>query len=114
MTKQFNDEISEQNFFKKIAEVPIQAGCSVIRSAITLYALLVESDVPVWAKVSVVAALAYFICPIDAIPDFLPGGYMDDFSAMTLLLGQLHSYIDSNIRDRVEKLLPTYCITSTI
>ena len=109
MTEHLNGEISEQDFFQKIAGVPIRAGCSVIRSAITLYVLLRESDIPAWAKVSIVAALAYFICPIDAIPDFLPGGYIDDLAAMTLLLGQLTAFTDGNIRERVDELLPNSC-----
>ena len=110
MTEHLNGEISEQDFFQKIAGVPIRAGCSVIRSAITLYVLLRESDIPAWAKVSIVAALAYFICPIDAIPDFLPGGYIDDLAAMGLLIAQLEAYINDSIRERVDQLLPKYCL----
>lgn len=108
MTEQRYKEISEHDIFQKIAGIPRQAGCTVIRSAITLYVLLGESDVPAWAKVSIVAALGYFICPIDVIPDFLPGGYIDDLAAMTLLLGQLNVFIDSKTLERVDQLLPKY------
>lgn len=109
MTKQGNEEISEHDIFQKIAGIPRQAGCNVIRSAITLWVLSGESTVPAWAKVSIVVALGYFLCPIDAIPDFLPGGYIDDLTAMTLLLGQLTAFTDGNIRERVEQLLPNSC-----
>ncbi|MGB5324554.1 MAG: YkvA family protein, partial [Pseudomonadales bacterium] len=30
----------------------------------------------------IVGALAYFIIPIDAVADFLPGGYVDDWGAL--------------------------------
>ena len=109
MTNQHNEKISEQDIFQKIARVPKQAGCAVIRSAVTLWVLLSDANVPAWAKVSIVVALGYFLCPIDAIPDFLPGGYIDDLAAMTLLLGHLNVFIGSNILERVEELLPNSC-----
>lgn len=101
--------ISEHDFLEKLASVPRQAGCSVLRAAVTLYVLLGDMDVPVWAKVSIVAALGYFISPIDAVPDFLPGGYVDDLAVMTLLLGQLDVFLDAGKRKRVEQQLPTFC-----
>ena len=114
MTKAGSGEISEQDFMQKIAGVPKQAGCSVIRSAVTLYVLLRTSNVPLWAKVSIVATLAYFISPIDAIPDFLPGGYIDDMAAMSLLLAQLDVFKDDEVLERVEQLLPRYCRSKLI
>ena len=114
MTKAGDEEISEQDFMQKIAGVPKQAGCSVIRSAVTLYVLLRASNVPLWAKVSIVATLAYFISPIDAIPDFLPGGYIDDMAAMSLLLAQLDVFKDDEVLERVEQLLPRYCRSKLI
>ncbi len=61
------------------------------------------------AKISIVAALGYFISPIDAIPDFLPGGYVDDLGVMTLLLGQLDVFVDAEGSKRVAQLLPRSC-----
>ena len=114
MSKQSDPKISDRDFLKKIAGMPKQAGCAVIRSAVTLYVLLGDPGVPMWAKVSIVATLAYFISPIDAIPDFLPGGYVDDMAAMTLLLGQLDVFMDAKALVRVEQLLPRYCRTRLI
>lgn len=101
--------ISENNLMQKVTKVPKQAGCTVIRASLTLYALFLASSVPGWAKVSIIAALAYFISPIDAIPDFLPGGYVDDLGVMMLLLGELDLFVDKNIHAQVEELLPNYC-----
>ena len=81
----------------------------MLRSALTLYVLLKESDIPVWAKGSAIAALVYFISPIDAIPDFLPGGYVDDLAMMALLLGQLNVFVDKSTVTEVNRLLPSYC-----
>jgi len=109
MKKSDSEGISDHDFLHKISGVPKSAGCAVIRNAITLYVLLREPDVPAWAKMSIVVSLAYFISPIDAIPDFLPGGYIDDLAAMTLLLGQLDVFIDAKGLERVEQLLPRFC-----
>ena len=101
--------IYDPDLLKKIAGRSRQAGCAVIRSAITLYVLLRESNAPPWAKGSIVAALAYFICPLDAIPDFLPGGFLDDLAAMSLLLGQLRVFVDGTVQKRIDQLVPEHC-----
>jgi uncharacterized membrane protein YkvA (DUF1232 family) len=40
--------------------------------------VLVDPKTPRWAKLAAAGALAYFILPIDLIPDYLPGGFLDD------------------------------------
>lgn len=114
MMKSDKEDISDQDFLQKITRVPQSAGCAVIRGAVKLYVLLRDPTVPAWAKISIVITLAYFISPIDAIPDFLPGGYIDDLGAMTLLLGQLDVFMDAEVLERVEQLLPKYCRTKRI
>jgi len=103
------ETISDQDLLNKIATVPGKAGCLVIQTAVTLYVLLTDTAVPMWAKISIVAALGYFISPIDAIPDFLPGGYVDDLGVMSLLLGQLDVFVDAEGSKRVAQLLPRSC-----
>lgn len=104
-----NDSISDFEFMAKLLAVPRKAGCAVLRAALTLYVLLKDADIPIWAKVSIVAALTYFISPIDAILDFLPGGYVDDLANMALLLGQLEVFVDDDIIASVESMMPRYC-----
>jgi len=101
--------IYDPDLLRKITGMSRQAGCTVIRSAITLYVLLRESSAPLWVKGSILAALAYFICPLDAIPDFLPGGFLDDLAAMTLLLGQLRVFVDGTVQKRIDQLIPEHC-----
>jgi len=51
-----------------------------------------DEETPVAAKGMMLAALAYFVMPLDAIPDFIAGiGYTDDaavFMAMLTLVGK--------------------------
>jgi uncharacterized membrane protein YkvA (DUF1232 family) len=52
-------------------------------------------DVP-WRKVSlVIAGLLYFVSPLDAIPDFLPGlGLLDDVFIVTWLVKTLREELE--------------------
>jgi len=109
MNKPFNKEKLDRDFWQKIYKLPKSAGCAVISAAFKLYVLLNAPQVPAWAKVSIVVTIAYFLSPFDAIPDFLPGGYIDDMGAMTLLLGQLDVFMDTTTLGRAEQLLPKYC-----
>jgi len=108
--KDYSSSYSEDSFWNKITRMPGDAGCAVLRAACTLYVLLRESSTPVWAKIAIIGALGYFIFPLDAIPDILPGiGYADDLAMMTLLLGQLYAFINQDIKDQVESMLPEKC-----
>src|SRR5438552_16920140 len=51
---------------------------------VALYFCMLDAKTPMWAKATVAAALAYFILPVDAIPDWLPGiGLPDDAGVLT-------------------------------
>ncbi|MEB3328306.1 MAG: YkvA family protein [Candidatus Sericytochromatia bacterium] len=53
------------------------------REVLAMYYALRDSRTPTWVKATVVAAIAYFIAPVDAIPDLLPVlGYTDDASVV--------------------------------
>ena len=44
-----------------------------------LVKLSTDPDVPSSSKAQIVAAIAYFLSPVDVIPDFIPGlGWLDD------------------------------------
>ena len=50
---------------------------------IALYRYFMDGSIPWQRKAIVVAAIVYFISPIDAIPDFAPFvGYLDDFGVI--------------------------------
>ena len=108
--KDYSDSFSDENFWDKVTRMPETAGCSVLRAAYTLYALLRESSTPLWAKTTIIGALGYLICPIDAIPDILPGvGFTDDLAIMTLAVSQLYAHINDDIRKKVDSMLPERC-----
>lgn len=59
-----------------------KAGVKVIYGALLLYYASMDKNVPLADKVKIYGALGYFILPLDIIPDFLPGGYVDDLGAL--------------------------------
>ena len=77
--------------------------------ALLLYVMLKEQNVPIWVKTAIIAALGYLICPIDIVPDFLPGGFLDDIAVMASVLVKLNAYDTPGAKDRMEKLLPRRC-----
>jgi len=64
-----------------------------------LYKLSVDKDVPSKKKVKLAAGIAYFISPIDILPEaFLgPVGYLDDIAIAAYILNDLVNEIDPQI-----------------
>jgi uncharacterized membrane protein YkvA (DUF1232 family) len=59
-----------------------------------------SSKVPVWAKlVGLFASVAYFILPIDIVPDilgiFFGAGYLDDLTVIYLIISLLASFTET-------------------
>ncbi|RNM19035.1 DUF1232 domain-containing protein, partial [Dickeya undicola] len=56
-------------------------------------------DTPIWAKTTIYASLAYFVLPIDAIPDAIPVvGYTDDLAVLATALATVSMYIDEKVK----------------
>ena len=77
---------SEASLFHRITHSAEKAGISVIYAVLIMYYTLLEPTTPLMAKLTILGALAYFISPVDFIPDFLPGGYADDIA---IIIGAL-------------------------
>lgn len=104
-----NMTINPDKISAKLASAPRKVGRQALEKAITLYVLLREDDVPLWAKAAIAAALAYLMCPIDAVPDFLPGGLLDDIAVMVTTVARLHVYVTPSVQAKVKARLPKWC-----
>ena len=64
--------------------------------------LVAEPEVPVAAKVKLAGAIAYFISPIDLLPEGIIGpiGYLDDLALAALVLNSLLSSVDEEVLRR--------------
>lgn len=79
----FAKDYSDENFWAKVKKYAKVAGKKVLKPALTLYYTLHDKDTPKWAKAIIIGALGYLICPVDAIPDIIPGvGYADDLAVL--------------------------------
>lgn len=86
-------EFNDEEFWEKVKKYALVAGLEVIENALKLYYALLDKDTPGWAKAVITGALAYFVLPTDAVPDFLPGGYVDDLGALAAAVATVAAHI---------------------
>jgi len=97
---------NEQSFKQKLQKFAKTAGIQVVYSALLLYYLMKDPSVPLKAKVTIGAALGYFIFPTDAIPDFMPWiCFGDDLGVLIFALSQISDHITPELRDRAKSQL---------
>jgi uncharacterized membrane protein YkvA (DUF1232 family) len=53
--------------------------------------------------VLVIAAIIYFVSPIDLIPDFLPGGFIDDAMVIGFIIAQIKVDLDNFLTWEIEQ-----------
>lgn len=104
-----NVNLDSASFLEKVASSAKAAGCKVICAALKLFYAYRNPQTPLWAKSTIAAALAYFVLPIDAIPDFIPGvGYVDDLGVMLGALRAVAGSIDDEVKDKAQAKLKKF------
>jgi uncharacterized membrane protein YkvA (DUF1232 family) len=102
MSEQQYDEAS---FWQKLKQYAVVAGREVVEMALKLYYCMQDADTPKWAKTVIAGSLLYFVVPVDAVPDMLPGGYVDDFGALSAAVMTVAAHIkDSHVEQAREKM----------
>ena len=108
----YNEKIDEEmmkvvikELFTKIKKVLIKAGLELIYKVLQLWYVLQKPEVPYPIKATIVGALMYFILPVDSIPDFLPGGFVDDMAAIAFALSMATLYVDEDVNEKARKKL---------
>lgn len=102
-TPEFGEHYSADKLFDKLKKLSGRVLGLVLVKAFLLYGLLKTHDTPFPVKAAIIAALGYLICPIDAVPDVLPGGLVDDVALMAGLIASLDFLISDEIRRDAEK-----------
>lgn len=101
-----SDHYSEDSFWEKIRKFGKKAGYKVVYAALLLFYCLKDGNVPAWAKTVIIGSLAYFISPLDAIPDIVPvAGFTDDLGSLVAALGIVAVYINDDIRQKAKSKL---------
>lgn len=96
----------------KITRAARSLGRVATKKAFLLYYVLTSRKVAFKEKIKIIAALAYFIVPLDIVSDFIPFiGYGDDLIAIAWALHSAYSKvtpeIDQEAEDRLKKLFPS-------
>lgn len=80
----YKSSYSETGLWDKIKKYGKKAGKDVVLNALKLYYPIAMKKASPAQIAAITAALGYFICPIDAIPDLTPLiGYTDDAGVLT-------------------------------
>tara|TARA_B100000575_G_scaffold163835_1_gene130926 strand:- start:135 stop:503 length:369 start_codon:yes stop_codon:yes gene_type:complete len=89
-----------------IFKILIKAGRSIAKPALEVFEMAMDPFTPTNVRISLVAALAYLIMPLDLFPDFIPlVGFNDDFVALTAVLSIWSKYMTPAIKIRAEEKL---------
>ncbi len=103
--KKYADEYNEDKLWGKIKNVAKKAGIKVIYYVLLLFYALQSENVTMAEKALIVAALGYFILPLDFIPDFIPiVGYGDDAAVLYGLIQKLDC-IDERVKAQAKSKL---------
>jgi uncharacterized membrane protein YkvA (DUF1232 family) len=90
--KNYSHHYTESGFWALVQRVSRQI--SFIRDLLALYFCFKDGGTPVWVKAIIVAALGYFIAPMDAIPDTIPAiGWTDDGGVIITSLSTVRSFV---------------------
>ena len=100
------EKFTRKGFWSKLSNYALAAGKDVVRSGLTLYFAVIGKNMPAWAQGVALAALAYFISPVDAIPDITPViGYADDAGILATAIMYLRTYITAEVKRHANEKL---------
>ena len=99
-----NEKLVRESFKSKVqsnlAKIPF------LREAVEVYFFAIDPKSPLGPKLLAFGALAYFISPFDAIPDFIPlTGFTDDAAVIATALLTLKNHITEEHKKRANKWL---------
>lgn len=94
----------KQGFWPKLARV--LARVPFAEDAIAAYYCAFDPATPLKVKGIPLAALAYFILPVDALPDFILGlGFTDDMAVLFTAIGMIRNHMTEAHRDKAKAAL---------
>ena len=102
--KKENEEYVQKNFWDKIKKN--SSKIPFVNDVVAMYYCLLDKETPLPIKVSIITALAYFISPIDAIPDIMVGvGYADDAGVVATTLALIQAHVTTKHYKQAEEYL---------
>jgi len=103
MFKDFSKYYTEKKLWTKLKSVSKAAGAKVVYAVLILYYAMTDSGMSMKNRLSIAAALGYFILPTDAIFDLTPLiGFSDDLGVLLFVLSQISSNITPEVLDKAK------------
>lgn len=93
----YRSSYSEKGLWEKIAKFAKKAGKEMVVNALKLYYAMVLGIATPAQVAAIIGALGYFISPVDAVPDLLLGGLVDDGGVMALAVATLTCCSDPRV-----------------
>jgi len=88
------DAPDERTFYEKLSSSTKKVGEEVAVMGIKLWLAVSDKNTSIQHKAIIGAALAYFVLPVDMIPDVVAGvGFTDDAAAMALAVNSVGASI---------------------
>ncbi|HEY2033337.1 MAG TPA: YkvA family protein [Rhizomicrobium sp.] len=99
-----NERIVEKSFWRKLRK--LAGHVPFAEDLAAAYYCAVDPATPSRVKGVLFAALAYFVIPFDAIPDFIAGlGFTDDAAVLAMAIGIVSRHITDDHRSRARHAL---------
>ena len=93
-----DDKALRRSFWRKI--IGVASRVPFAEDLLAAYYCAFDRDTPLRVKATLVGAIAYFILPVDAIPDVLPViGFTDDAAVLATAIKLVASHIAPAHRD---------------
>jgi len=106
MENEFSKYYSEKSLWEKLKKFSKAAGAKVVYAVLLLFYVMNDKNVKIKTKLSIAAALGYFIFPTDAIFDLTPLiGYSDDLGVLLFALSQVSSNITPETEQKARQKL---------
>jgi uncharacterized membrane protein YkvA (DUF1232 family) len=103
MDGKYSKYYSETKLWEKIKSGSKLAGTKVVYAVLVLYYAMTDSGMSIKNRLSIAAALGYFILPTDAVFDLTPLiGFSDDLGVLLFVISQISSSITPEVMDKAK------------
>lgn len=102
-----NEQKVRVGFWPKLAKV--FASIPFAEDALAAYYCAFDRATPLKVKGVLLAALAYFVLPLDAVPDFLLGlGFTDDMAVLLTAISMIRGHLRPAHYDKARETLDRF------
>lgn len=104
--QKYSKHFSEDGFWNKLGKSAKKMGRALVVNALILIYAFPDAD---WKdKMIIIGALGYLIAPVDAIPDVLPGGFVDDAGVVAGAVMRIRFSASPEVIQRAEQKAEEY------